>query len=258
MRAVLIVENEVNLLEGLSALIEWEKYGFTVVDKAVNGLRALEKMQSIKYDLILTDIRMPVMSGLQLLRGLRNCGNQVPVIMFSGYRDFEYAKTAIDFDAQGYLLKPIDRQELSDTIDSLIRKKLFDTDRVWKVPEFEIEQTADETEEAESQVRQVCQFVMEHYNEDIALSTLAKRFFINPAYLGQRFKKVMGVGFSDYLTNLRIQKAIGMMSNSDRKLIDISVDCGFNSMVHFDRCFSRIIGQLPSEYRKQLNGKTDS
>ena len=112
MYKVLITDDEPMIREGLRTLIDWEQHGFQVVDTAANGRDAIQKYNLYNPDLMIVDIRMPGMSGLELIETLRQDGGQQHVLILSGYADFDYAKKAINLRIDGYLLKPIDEEEL--------------------------------------------------------------------------------------------------------------------------------------------------
>lgn len=109
---VMIVDDEPKLREGLRSLIPWEKLGYTVVATAANGLQALEKYHTFYPELIVADIRMPGMDGLEMISELRKEGSESHVLILSGHADFEYAKRAIGYRIDGYLLKPVDEDEM--------------------------------------------------------------------------------------------------------------------------------------------------
>lgn len=116
---VLIVDDEPKLREGMRTLIPWEEQGYTVVATAANGFEALEKFQTHAPKLILADIRMPGMDGLDLIAELRDRGADCHVLILSGHADFEYAKRAISYHVDGYLLKPVDEDELLNYLKEL-------------------------------------------------------------------------------------------------------------------------------------------
>ncbi|WHX47831.1 response regulator transcription factor [Paenibacillus woosongensis] len=109
---VLIVDDEPKLREGLRAFIDWEALGYRVADTAANGNEALEKYAICRPGLVIADIRMPGMDGLQLIQRLREQDPLLHILILSGYADFDYAKKAIAHRADGYLLKPVDEDEL--------------------------------------------------------------------------------------------------------------------------------------------------
>ncbi|MGN7358312.1 response regulator [Paenibacillus sp. SAF-054] len=116
---VLIVDDEPKLREGLRSLIPWNEKGYEVVDTAANGHEALDKYDVHKPELIIADIRMPGMDGLELIQELRSRGADSHVLILSGYADFEYAKRAISYHIDGYLLKPVDEDEMMSYLDEL-------------------------------------------------------------------------------------------------------------------------------------------
>ncbi|AIQ26079.1 response regulator transcription factor [Paenibacillus sp. FSL H7-0737] len=116
---VMIVDDEPKLREGLRSLIPWEKLGYTVVATAANGLQALEKYHTFYPELIVADIRMPGMDGLEMISELRKEGSESHVLILSGHADFEYAKRAISYRIDGYLLKPVDEDEMIVCLEQL-------------------------------------------------------------------------------------------------------------------------------------------
>ncbi|MCI3919950.1 response regulator transcription factor [Paenibacillus sp. TRM 82003] len=116
---MLLVDDEPMIREGLRTLIDWESYGYTVVDTAANGKEALTKYESVRPDLMIVDIRMPGMNGLELIEALRAKDQGLHMLILSGYADFDYAKKAIVNRIDGYLLKPVDEDELIDYLKKL-------------------------------------------------------------------------------------------------------------------------------------------
>ncbi|RKP56976.1 DNA-binding response regulator [Cohnella endophytica] len=119
MYRVLLVDDEPTIREGLSTLIPWQELGYEVIDMAANGQEALQKCNQLRPDLLIVDIRMPGMTGLELIRQIRGLELDMRVLILSGYADFEYAKQAISYRIDGYLLKPVDEDELIGYLDQL-------------------------------------------------------------------------------------------------------------------------------------------
>lgn len=110
---VLIVDDEPFIRQGLKILIDWEEYGFLVAGEAVNGKEAIRLLEDKDYDLIITDIKMPEMDGMELIEYVRkNKSQELKIIVLSGYYEFEYAKQAIRYNVADYILKPIQKEEL--------------------------------------------------------------------------------------------------------------------------------------------------
>lgn len=116
---VLLVDDEINILKNLQAVVPWEELGARVIGTAKNGEIALELAKEWKPDLILCDIRMPVMDGIGFLGALREFNADAEVIMMTGYQDFSYVRSVIRYEVRDYILKPIDYDELAQTIARL-------------------------------------------------------------------------------------------------------------------------------------------
>ncbi|NIK76949.1 two-component system response regulator YesN [Paenibacillus castaneae] len=113
---VLLIDDEAHITRNLEKVIPWEMLGLTVGGTAKNGVEALELMEQQTFDLLLCDIRMPVMDGLELVRHIRDKAIPCDIIMLSGYQDFTYTRTAIQFGVNDYVLKPIPYDELTGVI----------------------------------------------------------------------------------------------------------------------------------------------
>lgn len=116
MYKTLIVDDDFIICTGLQKLIAWEEYGFEARDHALNGAEALEMMDKTAYDLVITDIRMPKLDGIGLIKEMRKKNYPAKVIILSGYRDFEYAQTAMEYGVKKYILKPVNEIELVNTV----------------------------------------------------------------------------------------------------------------------------------------------
>lgn len=112
---LVIADDEPNIRDSLSQLFPWEELGIQVVFLAANGREVLDYMEMNPVDLLLADIRMPVMDGLELTQAVRQAYPEVPVILLSAFADFEYARTALRFGVSAYLTKPVNYGELMKT-----------------------------------------------------------------------------------------------------------------------------------------------
>lgn len=114
---VLIVDDEPFIRQGLGLLIDWKKYGYMVTGEAANGKEAIELLENNSYDLIITDIKMPEVNGIELIEWVRKSNlKNIKIIVLSGYYEFEYAKKAIKYNVTDYILKPIQRDELINVL----------------------------------------------------------------------------------------------------------------------------------------------
>ena len=119
MNTVFIADDELIIRQGIKCIIDWEQLGFEIIGEASNGEDALNFILNKHPDLVLMDIRMPKMLGLDVVEAARNKGFNGKVIILSGYTDFKYAQAAIKNGVDYYLTKPIDEDELYETVDSI-------------------------------------------------------------------------------------------------------------------------------------------
>lgn len=122
MYKVMLADDENLILQGLENIIEWEELGLEIVNKASNGQEAIDKFKENPVDIVVTDINMPQVTGLELLKELKKFNSDVKFIILSGYDDFSYAKKAIELGVENYILKPIDEEELEKTLKNTINK----------------------------------------------------------------------------------------------------------------------------------------
>lgn len=103
MRKVMLVEDEEFILLGLENIIDWEALGLTIVHKAHNGMEALEMLKKEKADIIVTDVSMPLMGGLELIEQVRRSDRAMRFVILSGYSEFEYVRAAVRLDVEDYI-----------------------------------------------------------------------------------------------------------------------------------------------------------
>ena len=116
---IMLVDDEEEVRKAMIRKMDWEGLGFTVVGDAENGQDALEKLEQLEPDVVMTDIRMPYMDGLALTAYIREKYPSVRVLIFSGYDDFEYAQQAIKLNVTEYILKPVNGQELAEILNRI-------------------------------------------------------------------------------------------------------------------------------------------
>lgn len=122
MYSILIVDDEAIELETIEHYVPWDKIGISVAGTARNGKEALAKLAELKPDIILTDVRMPIMDGLEFGRRAKQIDKNIKIIYLSGHNEFQYIKAALNIEATGYLLKPIDMEELLALLEKVKKK----------------------------------------------------------------------------------------------------------------------------------------
>ncbi|MCI9359455.1 MAG: response regulator [Hungatella sp.] len=238
MYRLVIVDDEEKIVEGIANLFPWEQIGFSVMFFNRAG-KALEYMESHPVDVLMSDIEMPGIDGIELCRRIQD--KDIKVIFISSYQNYEYFRYAIQFRVEDYLLKPIK----SGDILTCFGKIREDLDRKYQVKE------ENNSSYYEQIVDKVKKYIEENYKE-ASLEEAAVLVNLSPNYLSKIFKDKCGTGFSEYLTKTRMEKACELLNDIQYKGYDIAYYIGYDNPKNFSRAFKAYFGMSPKEYR---NGK---
>ena len=255
---VLLVDDEHAVCQGMQYLIDWNNYGFQVVGTASNGKQALQFQQEQPCDLIVTDLKMPVMDGIALIQSLAEQGSHCKIIIVSAYGEFAYAQAAMRYGVQYYLLKPVDEDVLcgylSKIAEELSQKTQYDevqNDQVEARQQFEYQYNLS----VNGVVTEIQRYIYNHYSEPLTLNALSQIYNFSPIYMGRLFKQEVGISFNEYLNNYRIEVAKGLIENDNHMSYEISEMVGYKDINYFYKCFKRITGLTPKEYKKEMSKK---
>ena len=116
---VLLVDDEEEVLQVIKKKINWEGLGFSVIGYADNGVKALEMMEEYQPDVVMTDIKMPYMDGMELAKRIKSGYPATKILIFTGFDEFEYAKEAVHLEVEEYILKPVNSVELTNVFTQL-------------------------------------------------------------------------------------------------------------------------------------------
>lgn len=219
-----------------------------VVGSAGDGIEGIRVIQETKPDLILADVRMPLLGGLEMLQRLKELGNATRSVVLSGYAEFKFAKKAIHLGVQEYLLKPITVEDLRLTLEKV--KATMPRTPTAESDGRGMDGGAEAGPYSAIVVRSI-RFINEHYAEDISLEDIAGRLHVSSSYLSTLFAKEVGTNYSAYLRALRIRKAKDLLSNGSRKVYEIASDVGYHDAKYFCRVFKEVTGMSPGAYLHQ-------
>ena len=252
MHKVVIIDDEPMVRKRLRTIINWQQEGFQIAAEAGDGEEGLRISRLITPDLIITDIRMPVFNGLQLIRTLRQELPGCYFIILSGYADFQYAQEAMKSGIKDYLLKPVDSEELTAIITRI--KIELETNKKQEKAVNTLNDITECTGKPQNIIEKVKKYIETHYADEITLRSLSKEIYMNPVYLGQLFKNKTGFTFNDYLTDVRLNKAIELLTNNELTVDEIACMVGYAAPGSFYKIFKKIYGCTPSDYRhKNVN-----
>ena len=238
MHPVLIVDDERLIREGLQTLIDWQAQGFRVVAAVADGQEALDFLATTPVDLVVADIRMPRMDGLEFLEELRRRGDGVRFLILSGYAEFKYAQRASGLRIDGYLLKPIDEAELIQRLVEVRRQ---------------LDPSASGTPGPDSQrdpdpVRTLQDLLGARYAENLKLEGLAEGLRYSSSYLGKLFRQKTGESFNTALDRVRVARARDLLRKGF-KVHQVAALVGYRYVDYFHAKFKKYTGVSPSQYR---------
>lgn len=357
MFTVQLVDDEPIVRMGLKKLIPWEELGFEVICEAENGEEALVQLEHNPIDVIITDIGMPIMNGIEFMSQVREKGYVAEMMVLTAYGEFEYAKEAIKYGVVEYILKPIEEDEITATLknvrkklvkkledvkrystlaagaekgrelsrekDKLLIKYIMTTDqKTFEVLETIVEEeygygtgeimsmcvrftyileeivsrikerfaylnkleaTSDYLEfgaiEGRSKqdlinafkekvsrlfeifeeskvtykdnvIMQACQYVVEHIDEEISLTTISEKLAISKNYFCSLFKQETGENFLNFVTRMKMKRAKFLLKEENLKVYEVCDRLGYTDTTYFTRLFKKYTHMTPNEYKK--------
>ena len=249
MLKVLVVEDEEMIRKGIVLAVDWAALDCVVVGEASNGAQALEAVERYDPSLIITDLKMPVMDGLEMLRQLRERGNNAFVIILTAYDSFSYAQTALRLGAVDFLLKPFHDGELEQAVTRLKQRM----DRAGQggengpapLPLPELKKG-----DKSKYVLEAMAYIGEHYHEpNIGVAAIAQHLGISEGHLSHTFKKETDYTLLNYLTRYRIHRAMELLRDCRLKVYEVAEQVGYRDIAYFSATFKKLVGMSPSEYQ---------
>ena len=244
---IIVAEDEQRAREGLCDLISSLGEKYQIVGSAVNGRTALEMIQDMHPDVVFTDIKMPYMSGLELIRAAREQRLDTRFVLTSAYAEFEYAREAMKLGCDDYILKPPMRGELQKTLDNIehILKYGSRSDEESKSLDKQYPQ-------AHKLVIKTLQMIESGYKGNLNQQYIAQQLNISPEYLSYLFARDIGTPFARFIREYRIRKAAELLGKGETNAKDVAYETGFTDRKYFSRVFHEVMGESVSEYMKHL------
>ena len=239
---VLLVDDEVMIREGFKQLFDWQTHDCEVVGEAGDGMEALTQIDTLRPDIVIMDINIPIMNGLKVIQLSRIKHPNTAFVIVSGYDDFSYCREALRLQITDYILKPVNYEEFGTCIDNL-KISLF---------ERRVSSAAEPEKQEERAITGITRYLQEHLAEEISLSVLAEQFHLNPQYISQLFKSEIGVNFLVYLTNIRMEKAKKLLLSTALSIAEVAEQSGYGDYRVFTKVFKKSEGITPSQYRRDF------
>jgi two-component system response regulator YesN len=252
---VLIVEDEAWARDTLRTLLPQIAPGLQVIGEADNGRQGLSYIMRLRPDLVLTDIRMARMSGLEMIRSVQENGvTGIRFVVISAYTDFELMREAIRLGVSDYLMKPITRENLAGVLLPL----LPDACKVSQQSPSPIGRAECEGAEQDENVyhpvvRRALEIIRQRYADRLSLESLSEALRVTPEYFSYLFHRNMNINFSAYLRAFRINRAKALLDDGEIRIYEVAAKVGYNDSKYFCKVFREVTGVSPTQYiRRKL------
>lgn len=244
MLKVLVVDDEPLVRRGIVLGVDWASMGCVIVGEAANGADGIAAVERYNPSLIITDVRMPVMDGIEMMNELRRRGCRAHAILLTAYSDFEYARAALQFGADDYLLKPFKNQELVSAIDRVRRKE----QELSAMTGLDIMPLV--KGDKSKYVLQATNYIAEHYADTgLNITGIAQHLGVSEGHLSHVFKKETNYTVVGYITQYRIHRAMELLKDRRYKVYEVAEMVGYRDVTYFGSTFKKITGMSPSDYQ---------
>lgn len=255
-RGILIVDDEPRSREGMKRILDTWADGTIEIVSAEDGTSALELIAEREIHLVITDIHMPEMNGLLMVRELKDKLQLQPVVIIcSGYSEFDYAQEAITLGVVNYLLKPVKKQKLIEAVEQAleIEERRRRAGMMEKIADEKLIPSRQEGQFglSGSPIQEAIDYMEKHIHLPLSLREVADHVHLNASYFSVLFKEKTGLTYSEYVTRSRLQAAKRLLVSTPHSVNDIAEQVGYRTTKYFITLFKTREGLTPSQYRKQ-------
>lgn len=254
---ILFVEDDETISYLMSRMEIWNEIDFQIRAIACNGKEALILLEKdTAFDLVITDIRMPIVDGLELIRIMRQRNIEIPVLLASTYSDFQYVREGLRLGALDYLVKPYTNINIKETLE--IARETLDKLQVSETREDYIPEICREKFRALSENSRedfldlrIMKYTSLHVCENGFIENLEMEMGLSRDYMSKLFKKENGLTLNEYIIQTKIEYAKNDLLHTTMKIYEISEKLGYSSIDYFTKIFRNHTGSTPLQYRKK-------
>lgn len=267
MYKLLIADDEYEIRNGLFKYFPWNEVGFEVVGQVANGKQAIDYIHGHPVDIILCDIVMPGLTGLELAEYLQRKHPEIKVCFYTAYKDFDYAQKAVSLNAVYYVLKSSTSADLINVFRNIKHsmderkhgeKAVSVPETISRGPESNGPVRNDpmdgafrpgSNEQEDLLIQNIRQYIHEHY-ATANLEDIAHSIYMSPNYISKIFKERTKQNLSDFLLQVRMENAARQLFDLRNKIYEVSEKVGYKYVKNFSRAFRDYFGVSPREYRR--------
>ena len=251
MYRVFLADDEPWVLLGLKNMIDWRENNFVICGEATDGFKAWERICNTRPDLVISDIQMPGISGIELISRIREEGMDTEVVIISGYSEFEYAREGLKYGCADYLLKPVDEEDLIKCLKNIRERCTRKTKENGQRPEENKGPVQDGWQSEAKMAQSMLRYMQDNYAE-VTQQLLAEEFKMSVSAVSQVIKRNPTKSYSDHLLSIRMQKAQELLRSTADSIETIAEKVGYGDYFYFMKVFKKATGISPSAFRKSL------
>ncbi|MGL5086320.1 MAG: response regulator transcription factor [Clostridium sp.] len=260
---ILIVEDEAPIRKWIEYTIVNASSDFNVIGTANNGKEGYDLALQLKPKVILTDIKMPVMDGIELTKKIKEELPDTVVIILTNFEEFSYAKQAITYGVYEYLIKSdIRTKDIKELLDKINNEIKIADEKLQKAisveehqnfnfigeKEVQVEHNKDYSKYSKS-IQSAMEYIEKNYKDHISLGDISKHVYLSHEYFSRLFKEEVGENFVTYLSRYRIKEARKLIKNRDKKISQIAVEVGYTNPGYFSKTYKKYLGVSPEDDR---------
>ncbi|NOU84220.1 helix-turn-helix domain-containing protein [Paenibacillus sp. LMG 31460] len=255
---VMVVDDDHLVRKGFIAMMPWREHNLEVVGEAGNGKKALEFLENNQVDLLITDLAMPVMSGIDLMRCVKERYRDISMVVLTFHQDFELIQEALRLGALDYMTKvELEHEQMDEILRRIVGKMQEQHVRtretkaeIQGIPTFAEEDEGPYSPEVKASIWKAVDIIHQEFQNELLLPDIAKRVNMSRSYFSRCFRDIAGKTFNDYIREVRVNHAKVLLCQKGKTISWIATQAGYPNEKYFSKVFRELTGMLPGEYRK--------
>ncbi|MHA0857742.1 response regulator transcription factor [Paenibacillus sp. CMAA1364] len=256
MYTLMLVEDEELVRNGIKRFVPVSELNITEIIEASNGEEGLRLFEIHLPDVVLLDINMPRMNGLEFASKIKMIKPSVKIAVITGYDYYDYAVTALKLGIDDYVLKPVSKNDVFEVLSKLVEKMNSESQQTMlhdALKEYQMNIHTNQSSDDDRYKFSISQMVEDNIGEpDFSLTMLAEHMGFSSGYMSVLFKRLFNVSFQDYMVSTRLERAKLQLLMSDMKMYEISLAVGFDNPNYFSSAFKKRFGLSPLQYRERI------
>jgi two-component system response regulator YesN len=255
---VMVVDDDHLVRKGFIAMMPWREHNLEVVGEAGNGKKALEFLENNQVDLLITDLAMPVMSGIDLMRCVKERYRDISMVVLTFHQDFELIQEALRLGALDYMTKvELEHEQMDEILRRIVGKMQEQHLRtretkaeIQGTPTFAKEDEGPYSPEVKASIWKAVDIIHQEFQNELLLPDIAKRVNMSRSYFSRCFRDIAGKTFNDYIREVRVNHAKVLLTQKGKTISWIATQAGYPNEKYFGKVFRELTGMLPGEFRK--------